>query len=435
MDWVGNKYCPKIAFVAFFFIGMLQAPVLAKVTDVPDMPHPRVGMCSAIYENTVYLIGGAQNLQGRNFANLRGTSAVQAFNLETLSWETNVAPLETPRVFACAVAMDDSIYVMGGVDSLGNVLSSVEVYDPSANRWHYTASMKFARMGAAATAYGSYVLVFGGGDSANILHKEVEAYSPDEGKWKVLAYPTLIGRAFHHVAKVGSSVYVFGGITPIGPLPIIERYVPSWGVVSVDVLGQWNSRAYFGAVTRNDSVFVISGWGSSQSGSGYFQDIAILSFGSEDSASGQESKVSLDMPRRGFVAAASENGDVFLFGGISPDYQSGNAPIPTVTVLGTLTAVREIPNMIPRGFSLDQNYPNPFNPTTTIHFDVPPPGSKVSLNVYNMLGQKVKTLAGGYMHAGSYSVSFDGENMPSGAYIYRLETENGSIYGKMVLIK
>ena len=432
-----KTYLAKILTTAFVLLLASQVSAFGEVSGVPDMPHPRVGMCSARIENTIYFIGGAQDLRGRNIENLTGTSTVQAFDFETNTWKTNIAPLETPRVFACAVALDDSIYVMGGVDSLGNVLNSVEVYSPASNTWHYTASMKFARKGAAATAYDGRVLVFGGGDSENVLHKEVEEYDPESAAWKILPEPTLFGRAFHHVAKVGNSVYIFGGVgATIGPIGIIERYVPLVGVVSVGLAWR-NTRAFFGYVVEEDSVFAVSGYGSPNNGSGYFQDVEMFNFRNPDSVVEKPTTAFIDSPRRGFVAALGNDGAIYLFGGVSPNYKNGQVAVASVyQVPQFVTAiVNNTSPTVPHGFSLDQNYPNPFNPTTTIHFDIPSPGSKVSLDVYDMLGQKVKNLVDGFMHAGSYNAVFNGANLPSGAYIYRLETEKGSLYRKMVLIK
>ncbi len=442
MIWSVPKYRLRILLALLFAALLVQGPVFAQDSQeagVNPMPYPRLGMCSARIDNTIYFIGGAQGLQGRNLENVTGTSTVQAFDFETRSWKTNIAPLETPRVFACAVSLEDSIYVMGGVDSLGRILNSVEVYDPSTNRWHYTSSMKFERKGAAAVVYDDHVLVFGGGDSSDVLHKEVEAYNPENGEWKVLRDSTLVGRAFHHVAKIGDSIYIFGGLGgAIGPVGVIERYIPGVGVVGVRLA--WNSpRAYFGSVVRNDSVFVISGYGPTTNGPGYLSNVDVFNFANPDSATEGLTTMTVATPRRGFVAALGSDGRIYLFGGISRDYKNGQVAIPNVSVLAIPTSAVSVVNRnggpVPSGYQLYQNYPNPFNPATVIRFNVPSPGSRARIDIYNTLGQKVMTLADGYFTPGTHSVTFDGGNLPSGAYIYRLETENGSIFRKMVLIK
>ncbi len=85
-------------------------------------------------------------------------------------------------------------------------------------------------------------------------------------------------------------------------------------------------------------------------------------------------------------------------------------------------------------FSLQQNYPNPFNPSTIINFEIPK-SSFVKLRVYNSLGQLVTTLVNETKAKGKYSVEFNGANLPSGVYIYRIETDNFSASRKMILMK
>jgi len=93
-----------------------------------------------------------------------------------------------------------------------------------------------------------------------------------------------------------------------------------------------------------------------------------------------------------------------------------------------------VANMLPNEFGLDQNYPNPFNPTTEISFTLPA-ATHVTLEVYNVLGQRVTVLANGSFEAGSHTVTWDASNQASGIYLYRLTTGDRIETKKMLLLK
>ena len=85
-------------------------------------------------------------------------------------------------------------------------------------------------------------------------------------------------------------------------------------------------------------------------------------------------------------------------------------------------------------YELVQNYPNPFNPSTQINYKVSE-GGFVNLKVYNILGVKVATLVNEYKPAGNYQVSFGGDDLSSGVYIYNLSVNDFANTRKMILEK
>lgn len=89
---------------------------------------------------------------------------------------------------------------------------------------------------------------------------------------------------------------------------------------------------------------------------------------------------------------------------------------------------------LPGSFSLEQNYPNPFNPTTNIEFSIPET-SNVTLEVFNIHGQRVATLVDGTHAAGMHTVNFDAASLPSGMYMYRIQAGNFTQVNKMMLVK
>jgi choice-of-anchor B domain-containing protein len=118
-----------------------------------------------------------------------------------------------------------------------------------------------------------------------------------------------------------------------------------------------------------------------------------------------------------------------------------NNPTETITVnlvVESVTGISDNAN-IPDVYALGENYPNPFNPSTSIPYQLPQPGD-VRIEIYNMLGQKVKTLVNNKKEPGYYTASWEGLNdngfqVSSGIYLYRIEAGEFSSVRKMILMK
>jgi len=104
-----------------------------------------------------------------------------------------------------------------------------------------------------------------------------------------------------------------------------------------------------------------------------------------------------------------------------------------LAVPATITAVENIAG-IPTSYSLLQNYPNPFNPSTIISYQLPKSGL-VTLKIYDVLGREVSTLVNEQKTAGTYKVEFNGIQLSSGVYFYRLTTADFMQTKKMIFIK
>ena len=431
--------CRIVVWVVAFIVGPLShSEAFSQNITLPPMPHPRVGMCSARLGSKLYLIGGAQKVHGEGLSSIMpsitGTSIVEVFDFDSLTWY-KVAQMNTPRAYATAVALDDSIYVMGGVDDSGRVLNTVEVYDRTKNEWHYTSNMIRYREGAASVAYGDSIFVFGGIGRKGNFENSVEFYSPATGLWSKDSNATLLARAFHRVAKIGTSVYILGGLSSLGPVPWVEKYVPGTGVVKIKFTWRY-PRAYFDVVEKNDSIFAISGYGQpppSAIYAGCYQDMELLNFQPNDDDTEIEAQPGPIMPRLGFVAQLANDGTIYLFGGLSPD-DFVNGPVPTVGEVSIPTAIVETSNSVPVYFSLAQNYPNPFNPSTVISYQLSVVSS-VTLEIFDILGREVAVLVNERQNPGSYEVKFDGSKFASGLYFYRLSAGRFTQTRKMILTK
>ena len=117
---------------------------------------------------------------------------------------------------------------------------------------------------------------------------------------------------------------------------------------------------------------------------------------------------------------------------------SSYSNIASFSTIDNVTNVEDI-SIVPDNYYMSQNYPNPFNPTTNIKFGLPNAGN-VKIVIYNMLGQEIKTLINQTLNAGTYNLMWNGENefgikVTSGAYLYRISTNNFTDTKKLLLIK
>ena len=135
------------------------------------------------------------------------------------------------------------------------------------------------------------------------------------------------------------------------------------------------------------------------------------------------------LPGKGYWVKVNQPGSLILTnnGNASP----GSAIIiQTTAEMPPPAPIEKQTTLLPKIFELEQNYPNPFNPTTTFRYALPT-DSKVTLKVYNVLGQVVASLTDGVGSAGYQSVEWNASNVASGLYFYRIEATSISNPSKM----
>ena len=155
----------------------------------------------------------------------------------------------------------------------------------------------------------------------------------------------------------------------------------------------------------------------------------------------------LDMVGAGYSIGGSNETNVYIWNtGISFDASKIVNPVWQFNprhngVYGdnNIVSVHQVSSEIPDRFSLKQNYPNPFNPVTVIRYSIPSDvrgqTSKIKLRVYDNLGKQISELVNEAQPAGSYAVDFNGSDLSSGIYFYKLEAGNFSETKSMVLLK
>lgn len=131
--------------------------------------------------------------------------------------------------------------------------------------------------------------------------------------------------------------------------------------------------------------------------------------------------------------APSTTGSQTIYATGLPSKNSGWNFAPDKSV--KIVSATDVNNLsIPRNFGLEQNYPNPFNPATSISFTLPFE-QEITLKLYDLLGNEVKTIAEGFYSAGKHTINFSAGNLTSGIYIYRIESSKFSASKKLMLLK
>jgi hypothetical protein len=133
----------------------------------------------------------------------------------------------------------------------------------------------------------------------------------------------------------------------------------------------------------------------------------------------------------GFADPGDQMRDVAFRNGIA---FTANGEAGVTAIQNDLATAAEELDEVPSRIVLHQNYPNPFNPSTTIHFELRQAG-EVTITVYNMLGQHVKTLLQASRTAGQHAVSFDASGLGSGTYLYQIQSGGQQVARQMILVK
>ncbi len=330
------------------------------------------GQSSIVLDNSnVLLIGGLTDYPITK--NLTVLNDCQIFDVAKMRWRTT-GKLNIPRYFHTTTKLTDGrILVTGGDKPNGGYTNTCEIYDPQTERWTLTDTMEETRSQHAAILLNNgNVLVFGG------YAGTIELFDYVTEKWTIVGYASA---AYASAVTIGNGEFILyiGGPT---------KYSCGWGIISLKeysnkyfkLFGEW---VYAQSITKIDEYKILIAGGVEVKDEGSFYV---------------------------FVNKAK------LF-----DYN--------LTDIEKLNTRKLFSNDLMIGA-----FPNPFNPITKISFSLKDNG-KISLKVFDVLGKEVANLADGYYEAGKHAATFNGSNLASGIYFYRLTTPTATITKKMNLIK
>lgn len=441
-------------------------------TTLAPLPVPRVVTTAAATQGAVYLIGGSDGASTPVYVN-----TVYKYTISSNAW-TTVAPIPATVGWGKAYAYQDSlIYLVGGYDGT-NYLATVYVYNVNNNTWRSCTPLPEGLIGGAMAIYGNKIVNVGGAGASVVATTYVGEISQTDRSqitWTTGA-PFPLGARFRwDAAKWHEGIIFVGGSSSTAWTGSTDCYVykvatNTWvaqAPKTVAMLGgavgsiqypnnSWKlgvATGYTGSeVSLATEIFVDNS----------YIPVELTSF----VASVSEGKVLLnwttatEMNNSGFFVEKNSGNGFETIGFVSGNGTSTNQMnysfadkfvksgvftyrLKQVDFDGSYNYSPEIivdaENINPTDFSLRQNYPNPFNPSTTINFSLPV-DSKVTLKVFNVLGQEVITLINSNMTAGYHDVKFNASAINSGVYFARIDVSglNGVSYSsiiKMILNK
>ncbi|MFC2088139.1 SBBP repeat-containing protein [Calditrichota bacterium] len=248
------------------------------------------------------------------------------------------------------------------------------------------------------------------------------------------------------VVDVQGNVYVTG--SSAGSFPYLDYATVKYNSSGIEQWvarynGSGNSQDYANDLTidAHGNVYV-TGYSV---GSGTDTEYATLKYNSSGTeqwvalyngpGSSQATALSVDAQNNVYVTGTNYGTFSILGTGVNWSF------ITTIKYSQSTTGLEQENVNIPAKYKLEQNYPNPFNPVTNICYDLPK-ASKVKLEIYNSLGQRVAVLVNEYKPAGLHTIPFDGTNLASGIYYYRITIHSNEIEGddfikvkKMLLLR
>lgn len=369
---------------------------------------------ATIWNDDVYFMGGATHWWGQTFHQ-------SILTLNDGQW-LSVGTIPDDKTWGMIpVRTDTSIYLMDGWNGGAGLLRR---YDFNSQNWYYLASStNWVNWGSTAQIVNENIYLF---NPAGHVYE----YSINAGNWT--EKPMHSNLAFSGIGSVvfNNEIYIIGyrngGFYKYTPATDSWTRLadPPYQVAGCAV------QLYRG------KMFCVGGSPTGGPGLNQFMYRSVISY---DFASDSWAVEPLGISDgRTFMASVVYNDEFYVFGG----FDSLALAVQTVEKLEPriIVGIEDDPYaLIPEKFELQNNYPNPFNPSTTIRFGLPA-AADARLEIYNMLGQRVKVLVNAPLRAGWHSYIWDsrndgGKKVASGVYLYRLTTKDKVVTRKLMLLK
>jgi len=390
------------------------------------MPVPVFGGEAIVKDSLVYILGGYSDSLRRK------VDLIQEYNPATSQWRL-IGNMKLKRQGFFAGVHNDSVYIFGGVSGLTQFKDYLEMWSFSGGSGYLTMNPNFNRIYPSGEIYNNKLYLIGGLQNHKTDTLGINYLAEFDIPSRKFTYMTngpfnpSSSPAQQMTARMDSTIYIFGGIQ-FGISQDIYRFkINSRNFVKLTTKMPKGRAGGSAVVFGNNKLFVFGGFNE---GNNSLSNSDIYTVSGE-SITVQPGPV-MNYPRREFMSVRYNN-SIYVFGG-----NSNNQNVPYIERLDFLTDAEVGLDLIPEVHILEQNYPNPFNPTTTIRYriDASETGfANVSLIVYDIMGNIVAAPVNQEQRSGLYTVDFDGRELCSGVYFYKLTVGEKSYVKKMLLIK
>jgi len=419
----------KYFFIAVFVFNLSSMQSFAQTgqwNTVAPMPTARGGTGAGVVDN-----GGVYNIYvaGGYDASGFGVKILQAYNPATNTWSTK-APMTVARYNLAGEVLNNIFYSIGGqsFDDKG----WIEAFDLASNTWATKADMPTGRYGLAAATVNGVVYAIGGSPNhqldyleEQIFYSKVEAYNPTNNTWTSKAdMPT--GRFLLGAVAVNGIIYAIGGYNATSTLATVEAFDPATNT--------WSTKAPMNTARYGMYVGVVNGKIYVAGGSDINSLTATSSVESYDPVTNTWSLETSMPTAKAFGVGAAVDGVLYTIGASTTSGLAIPNSLVQAYTPAQATSVEVLSTNIPSFFTLEQNYPNPFNPSTTLRYSLPQ-SAQVQIKVSDVLGNEIETLVNEEKPVGTYELSWNAANLPSGVYFYRLQAGDFVQTRKMILLK
>jgi hypothetical protein len=400
------------------------------------------GHASATLGDTLYIAGGSAN--AGTISNPPASTIVTRYSVNSGIWSVG-RPLPSPKAGGDLVKCGNYLYYIGGGSVTLTGASDALAYRYSQDSgWTSIANIPTAVTGNVAEAWGDSVIfcVMGGWTA---YYRGIQIYRPALNQWSRAndSLPATFGRRSFAGGLQDNKIYAAAGFSGvfrkdfwIGTIGNNANTITWEQKADVPLRGTGTSRP--GGHAVNNRFYVVAG----ETTPSPQQQDSIFIWSITDSTwlpqiiTGRGPQTSSNY--WGVISSSIINNKVRIWipGGFFPATITTTKLLVLSDSIGcVITGISNSNNsVLPGTFVLNQNYPNPFNPVTRIKYSIPFFGN-VKLVLYDILGKEVLTMVNEAKQPGEYSYDFNGSNLSSGVYFYKLEAGDFIDTKRMILLK